>query len=117
MRRYHSHIVAETDYEQGQDGDRAQQSAAFRRLARYIGVFGTPENEHEATGSQQIAMTAPVLTATETTKKTMKFVLPKELTIDAAPQPTNGAVRLETHEEQLMAVCKCDNLCSLVSLS
>jgi hypothetical protein len=77
-------------------------------LAKYIGVFGTPENE----GSQAIAMTAPVvkegkkgtaiaMTAPvtmqqeENGKKTMQFILPKEFDeMSKIPKPTNPAVKI-----------------------
>jgi hypothetical protein len=45
-------IVAETKMSTDGDND------GFRKLAKYIGVFGTPQNQ----GSQPIAMTAPVMT-------------------------------------------------------
>ena len=40
---------------------------AFRSLAKYIGVFGNPENDQQAaaSGNEQIAMTAPVVTGQE----------------------------------------------------
>lgn len=130
VRRYQQVVVAETDYEQHGSDDRKGQSAAFRRLAKYIGVFGTPENA-KAGSSEAIAMTAPVLTSEaiamtapvitteaiamtapvltqssgkDLTTKTMKFVMPKQFTMDSIPKPTNDAVRVVEHPEQLMAV-------------
>lgn len=90
---------------------------AFNLLARYIGVFGNPNNE-AATGSheaiamtapvimdppdrEKIAMTAPVIMdpATGTSNaagSTMKFLLPsKYQTLEGTPKPTNPAVKLE----------------------
>ena len=99
-------------------------SLAFPMLARYIGVFGTPQNEalEGSDGSnEKIAMTAPVvmdpptekiaMTAPvvmdpsksdqDSTKNTaagaaMKFLLPsKYQTVEETPKPTNPAVKLE----------------------
>jgi hypothetical protein len=121
VRRYQSVVIAETDYEQHDSNDSKGQSAAFRRLAKYIGVFGTPENAKSG-GTEAIAMTAPVLTSEvkteaiamtapvltsageEATTKTMAFVMPKHFTIESIPKPTNSAVRVRENAEQLTAV-------------
>ena len=54
MRRYGVRYAAWTPYEGGDN------SSPFRSLARYIGVFGTPENE----GKEAIAMVRPISTST-----------------------------------------------------
>ena len=82
----------------------------FRALARYIGVFGTAENE----GGEAMAMTAPVAmeqrkgtpmamtapVAMEGTtegagRKRMKFFLPEEYdALEKIPKPTNPDVKI-----------------------
>lgn len=104
LRRYHERFAAQAEYPDGSKDD----GTPFRLLAKYIGVFGTPENE----GSQAIAMTAPVvkeekaptsiaMTAPvtmqqeENGKKTMQFILPKEFdSMEKIPKPTNPAVTI-----------------------
>mmetsp|Transcript_15378 Transcript_15378/g.23389 ORF Transcript_15378/g.23389 Transcript_15378/m.23389 type:complete len:242 (-) Transcript_15378:223-948(-) len=50
LRHYSKRYAASVEYSSSQNN-------AFRDLARYIGVFGTPENQ----GTTSIAMTAPVV--------------------------------------------------------
>ena len=119
IRDYEQVVVAET----ADDGN-----SGFRTLARYIGVFGTPENRVRGTDSdptnpskmapminQTIAMTAPVLNeridmtspvlSSNTGRSTMAFVLPKEYkTVDSAPIPTNKNVRLRQLPKRKCAV-------------
>eukprot|EP01083_Nonionella_stella_P018304 51028_1 len=52
LRKYGERYTASVEYNKADDT-----GSPFRILARYIGVFGTPENE----GSTSIAMTAPVV--------------------------------------------------------
>jgi SOUL heme-binding protein len=101
LRRYSVRFAAEADYTK--DGE---DNAPFNLLARYIGVFGKPENE----GSEAISMTAPVVidskggTALKMTapvvktegKKTMQFMLPKEYDeLSKIPKPSNPAVHIK----------------------
>lgn len=105
LRRYHERFAAEAEYPKGDNDD----GTPFRLLAKYIGVFGTPENE----GNQAISMTAPVVKEEKSTgtaiamtapvtmqqqeggKKTMQFILPKEFdSMDKIPKPTNPAVHI-----------------------
>ncbi|KNC84029.1 hypothetical protein SARC_03740 [Sphaeroforma arctica JP610] len=61
VRRYPPAVAAEVSYKLGEDN-------AFRVLAKYIGVFGTPENKSttvESGESEPIAMTAPVITTAD----------------------------------------------------
>ena len=84
----------------------------FGTLAKYIGVFGKPENE----GQKSIAMTAPVVkesaaaaaSGTSTTptaiamtapvvkkEEIMQFILPSQFdSVDKIPKPTNPAVQI-----------------------
>ncbi|KAL3937370.1 MAG: hypothetical protein SGBAC_007517 [Bacillariaceae sp.] len=93
IRRYATRYAIETD-QNGMDN-------AFRLLAGYIGVGGTPQNE----GSKSIAMTAPVVSGSgtsiamtapvSTTGRTMQFYLPAEFdSMDKIPKPSDSRVRI-----------------------
>lgn len=56
IRRYGTRFAAQVQYTPD-TGDDANDGTPFRLLARYIGVFGTPENK----GETPISMTAPVV--------------------------------------------------------
>jgi hypothetical protein len=105
LRRYGVRFAAETDYDPHHDkqGD----SSSFKRLAEYIGVFGTPHNR----GNTSIAMTAPVamksfspqkilMTAPVSTNSEnhfMRFFLPEQYYIHPQqdiPTPTDPRVRI-----------------------
>jgi hypothetical protein len=53
-------VAAECQYSADAMGSSAGQSDAFRKLAKYIGVFGSPENRNAGGAAEPIAMTAPV---------------------------------------------------------
>ena len=85
----------------------------FRTLAKYIGVFGKPEN----VAAQPMAMTAPVLMDPDegqtlamtapviNTAKTMSFVLPFEFKdLQEIPKPSNEAVTIRACPERVVAV-------------
>lgn len=110
IRKYGERFAAQAEYTGSDD-------SPFLLLARYIGVFGKPENE----GNKPISMTAPVvieskpttiaMTApvvrSETTdgKKTMQFILPAEYdSLSKIPKPTNTAVHIEEIPPQVGAV-------------
>lgn len=111
IRRYNERFAAEVRYNGKEDV-----GSPFRALARYIGVFGTPENN----GQQPISMTAPVVmqekekqqqqsTATdkptEEGHKIMKFILPAELdSMEKIPKPTNPNVQIEAIPSQVGVV-------------
>jgi len=89
----HECIVAEVKSSDENNG--------FRVLAKYIGVFGTPNNE----GTKALAMTAPVISRPEQIRMTapvvtqeqagtMAFVMPKEYTMQTIPKPTDPAITL-----------------------
>ncbi|KAL7566551.1 hypothetical protein ACA910_000621 [Epithemia clementina (nom. ined.)] len=129
IRRYGQRFAAEVTYPNDGDnkdhkGDNSD-STPFSMLAKYIGVFGTPENE----GQQAISMTAPVIkegqgggatssgepvkiamtgpviktgqdkSSSNNTNKsgmTMAFILPAEYdSIDKIPKPVNPAVHIK----------------------
>jgi hypothetical protein len=111
IRKYSEAVGAETVL-----NDRNQ---AFGRLAKYIGVFGTPENQvPNTTDPSPIAMTAPVMYSAKpiamtspvihssggiTSERTMTFILPQALTYDTAPRPTNPLVVLKRLPEHTVA--------------
>jgi hypothetical protein len=115
LRRYEARVVAEYVTEPSKDGD----SEGFRALARYIGVFGEPENRaRQGNEGSKIAMTAPVLTQQAASESvamtapvltsggagvTMAFVLPSKFTRDNAPAPTNPRVRLRERPSKVLA--------------
>merc|ERR1712188_174427 len=91
VRRYHPAVAAQVKTTDDNGG--------FRQLARYIGVFGTPENGSNQAVSmtapvvstpQSISMTAPVTSTTDT----MQFILPSVLSMENAPKPASPDVEL-----------------------
>ena len=108
VRKYHSALAAQVD-------SRTNEDQAFKTLARYIGVFGTPENQGTGTAPEAVAMTAPVVTTAQpvamtapvvNSHETMQFILPAGLTLDTAPTPTNQAVTLVELPERTYAVLR-----------
>jgi hypothetical protein len=102
VRRYQPAVAACANYTAswGTSGD----GSPFGALARFIGVFGTPENmQPERQKSEPIAMTAPVLIDNS---QTMMFLVPasKYSSVAEVPKPTNSNVRLEMLPERLQAV-------------
>lgn len=103
LRQYGVRYAAWVAYE-GADNT----SAPFRALARYIGVFGTPENEGQKSLSmtapvtmgkdlepESISMTAPVVMEGRDATKKMMFMLPEEYdAMDKIPKPTNPIVHI-----------------------
>ena len=59
IRRYDPSIAVMCDYRQG--WGTSADGGPFGSLARYIGVFSTPENMAKTQKAEPIAMTAPVL--------------------------------------------------------
>lgn len=106
IREYASYVVAEVPMKHGADND------AFPSLAKYIGVFGEPQNSAKKsiamtapviTESQKIAMTAPVVTNSDK----MSFVLPEEFkSVDDAPVPTDSNVKVKLVPAQTVAVSR-----------
>ena len=99
IREYPSIIIAETMLTND------DQNSGFRVLADYIfgnnismtaPVINTPND------SQQIKMTAPVLSNTQT----MAFVLPSTFTLDTLPKPVNPAVTLREVPKRTIAVIR-----------
>merc|ERR1719265_1904020 len=114
VRQYAPAVAAET----GGTGD---DNSSFRNLARYIGVFSTPENRQgDAVAmttpvvSQPIAMTTPVVSTPAATEGTlMRFVLPSEYqNVSDAPVPTNSNVRIVPVPAQQMAALQFSGNCN-----
>jgi hypothetical protein len=117
LRQYGERFAASVTYASGDDT-----SSPFGTLAKYIGVFGTAQNE----GSTSIAMTAPVIMEQDGTKKPesiamtapvvmentedgkmkkMMFMLPAEYDdLSKIPKPTNPAVHIEEIPSEVGAV-------------
>merc|ERR1712224_695900 len=103
VRKYGSSVVAECKYGAGGWGD-GNDGSPFGALARYIGVFGNPQNTQQGGTTEAIKMTAPVLVTPPSSQKiamtspvlvtpseshTMAFVLPasKYSSVEEAPKP------------------------------
>jgi hypothetical protein len=110
IRKYGERYAAEASYKGSDD-------SPFGILAKYIGVFGSPENE----GTEAISMTAPVVMQSKATaiamtapvvetedqagQKTMQFILPAKYdSLENIPKPTNPAVHIKTIPPQVGAV-------------
>jgi hypothetical protein len=74
---------------------------SFNTLARYIGVFGTPENQKKT----PMAMTAPVLFENKKNGEEMSFVLPFSMhEANEAPAPTNNNIKIDKQRKKVLAV-------------
>lgn len=110
VRIYGSYFVAEFRGEMEAGAKRDSQS--FSALAKYIGVFGTPENEK----GESLAMTSPVVTGNREPQKLamtspvisgeyMQFVLPFEYTkIESIPRPLNENIHIKAVPRKCVAV-------------
>ena len=105
VRHYEPSIAAMCDYRSGWGS--SSDGTPFGALARYIGVFSTPENTAaKKEAPEPISMTAPVLIDPTRNTHTMMFLLPasKYKSIETAPKPLNPSVRLQELPARLMAV-------------
>eukprot|EP01036_Dinobryon_divergens_P037591 gene37591-49216_t len=112
VREYQPYFVAEVSMRPGFENE------AFPILAKYIGVFGNPQNSKQMAmamtapviteplrSSEAIAMTAPVLTSEK--QNSMGFVLPSEYTRrEDVPDPTDSRVSIKAIPGQTVAVSK-----------
>lgn len=111
VRKYYPAIAAQVS--------NMQDNSGFNILAKYIGVFGKPENAAVKKSSPEaVAMTAPVVSKSEpeaiamtapvvnTPAKTnaMQFILPAKFSMANAPRPTNSAVKLVELPERTYVV-------------
>lgn len=117
IRRYGQRFAVETRYTSS-----GQEENPFGLLAKYIGVFGTPQNEGSNAidmtapvvkqgepvaiamtapvikqGPTAIAMTAPVIKQEAKGDRMMQFILPDEYDrLDKIPKPTNPNVSIQS---------------------
>lgn len=118
IRKYGVRFAATCAYNDGGDNN-----SPFGTLARYIGVFGTPQNEgaesismtapvvmenEKAKGGTAIAMTAPVVmenSGNSDGQKVMKFMLPVEYdSMSKIPKPNDPKIHIEEIPSQTGAV-------------
>lgn len=95
IRRYPSLILAQTQMTAAPYSQNS--STGFRRVAGYI--FGGNEQ------GQKIAMTSPVIMEMGT-ETAVAFVMPKQYSMDALPNPSNENVKLEKQAERTLAVLR-----------
>jgi effector-binding domain-containing protein len=80
-------------------------SDAFRKLARYIGVFGTAENSGKADSTPQpIAMTAPVVFAANEKTIIESFILPADFTMETVPDALSKDISIVQEPTKKVAV-------------
>lgn len=95
IRRYPDLILAQTQLDSNTYSENS--SLGFRRVAGYI--FGGNEQ------GQKIAMTSPVVMEMgESTQ--MAFVMPKQYSMDALPDPSNPTVKIAKKEARTLAVLR-----------
>ena len=95
IRRYPDLILAQTQLDSNTYSENS--SLGFRRVAGYI--FGGNEQ------GQKIAMTSPVVMEMgESTQ--MAFVMPKQYSMDALPDPSNPNVKIAKKEARTLAVLR-----------
>ena len=100
LRRYAPMIVAETFVE----GDLwSASNDGFRVIAGYI--FGD-NVAAGGSGSEKVAMTAPVTTESDGTRYRMHFVMPSRYTLATLPQPKDARVKLREVPARRMAVLR-----------
>lgn len=96
VRRYGRRLAAETTLDPG------TRDRAFGLLAGYIfGKNRTPEG-----GGAKIAMTTPVEMANAGARTTMRFFLPRGLTLATAPVPADARVRVVEVPSETLAVLR-----------
>ena len=111
IRFYQPYFIAEVK----SSIDGSDVNSSFQTLAKYIGVFGTPENlkRHSIamtapviTKPEKIAMTSPVITQSNQ-DEVMQFVLPSDYTsLEQIPIPSNKRVAIKSIPSKLVAVTK-----------
>lgn len=111
VRRYGARLVAEVTVDGAAEPD--ARSQAFRLLAGYIFGGNRARTDVAMTASvaierrpQQIAMTTPVETAATGDRLTMRFFLPRRLTLDTAPVPDDPRVQLRVVPGETLAVLR-----------
>ena len=95
IRRYPDLILAQTQLDSNTYSENS--SLGFRRVAGYI--FGGNEQ------GQKIAMTSPVVMEMGAQTQ-MAFVMPKQYSMDALPDPSNPNVKIPKKEARTLAVLR-----------
>ena len=103
VRQYSGYFIAEA-------AGAVTKDDSFRLLAKYIGVFGEPQNNGKAamamtapviTVPTKLAMTSPVVTSKD---ETMSFVLPFHFkSLSEIPVPTDSRVRIREIPKRIVA--------------
>ncbi len=95
IRRYPSLVLAQTDLDSNAYSENS--SLGFRRVAGYI--FGGNEK------GEKIAMTSPVVMEMGA-KTQVAFVMPKQYSMDALPNPNSQNVKIAKQAERTLAVLR-----------
>lgn len=95
IRKYPEMFVASTLMDSS--GYETNSNKGFRTVAGYI--FGGNEK------SQKIAMTSPVIMDLSDSVE-MSFIMPNEVTVENAPNPTDASVQLKTRPGETLAVIR-----------
>lgn len=108
LRRYPACVIAEVTVAAGFD---EAGSVAFRPLVNYIGGNNRTRESLAMTApvvqSRKLDMTAPVVQQTgEDGQQVVAFVLPKSVTLDSAPVPTDERVVIREMPASLTAVAR-----------
>mmetsp|Transcript_71986 Transcript_71986/g.116712 ORF Transcript_71986/g.116712 Transcript_71986/m.116712 type:complete len:223 (-) Transcript_71986:255-923(-) len=131
VRRYGPMIVAEMKGHA--DTKREFDSSSFRALAKYIGVFGVPQNcqkESSVGGGEKIGMTAPVmstqvsagpsvpiqmtapvLSAGSGKEFSLAFILPSHFTLTTVPTPVDPRIIIREVATRIVAVHRFSGNC------
>jgi len=108
LRRYPACVIAEVTVDAGFD---EAGSLAFRPLVTYIGGSNRTQESLAMTApvvqSRKLDMTAPVVQQTgEDGQQVVAFVLPKSVTLDSAPVPTDPRVVIREVPPSLTVVAR-----------
>lgn len=109
LRKYSSHIVAETEVQSSLEdaGDQA-----FRLLFKYISGENKSNSKIDMTApvsqeeSEKIAMTAPVGQQRGDNGWKVSFMMPMSYSLESLPKPNNPKVKLRQVPSQIMASIK-----------
>jgi SOUL heme-binding protein len=122
VRAYPAYLVAEVTHaseKSGADADKDIRSNSFKILAKYIGVFGTPENEAQTSlsmtspvvmQSESVSMTSPVVSSDASGENagTMSFIMPsKYKTLSDLPKPKDARIKLKEIPAMVSKVMQC----------
>ena len=112
IRNYEELVLVSTEMSGDIDDD---QGSPFNKLFRYISGDNTGSQEIAMTApvimdregkGEKIAMTAPVFMDRDGDSGKMSFVLPSSFDYETAPRPTNPDVKLEKIENMQVAVIR-----------